>query len=189
MDGDIVKGGIVGVLGVLLVLAYLNTFGFASRGAEPKSDNGCFLLEYAPSLKFFAIAWAFISAYCAFGIFTSTFQTAEDSTFFFVVALVFLYSAYATVREIYTVSIKFDENEFVKVSPFAKFTAPLNWRDVEKVTYSGNYHAFELHSKGRTVRVSRYMAGLCAFLKTMNEKVPPQNLQEVRADLDVLLSE
>ena len=68
------------------------------------------------------------------------------------------------------------------------WTSPLTlkWADVENVHYSAVNRWFVVASAGQTIRVSRYLGGIGAFVAAVRQHVPAERCASAAAMLDAL---
>lgn len=187
MTNGEIGAGLIGVISVLLVLTYLNTFAFAERNTPPRQVDRYLEMRYSLGFKGFALGLLVLLGICLVALTTRTYVEIVEVVVFSGFLLGLALMAYLVVREAFEVRVQFDAKGVKKLRPWG--SQDLRWVDVEEVTYSGSYHAFELVTLRGRVRVSRYMCGLTSFLRHMNEHVRESALVHVRDDLYKLLRE
>lgn len=185
---EALRGGVFGVLSVLIGMTILTTAGMASRNKPPKKDGSHFILKYSRGYLFFCGLFSVVCIGGCIGGFINAPRETLTDRIGFPIAFVFLGAGvFYLVKDALLVSFRFDERGVEKFSPWTSET--MAWREIDEVTYNGNWHSFVLKGAGKRIRVLKYVAGLRTFLEYLDRNASSESLHAVRQDMDSLLSD
>jgi uncharacterized membrane protein len=182
---DMVRGGLIGIISVLVALVFLSSFGASGRGVEPRRQGDRFEMTYSRGFKTFSVGLCVLSAICVIGILGREFHDKTNALVFYTFLALMVIVSIVVVREAFETHVVFDQKEVNKQGPWGE--SRISWIETTKVAYSGNFHAFELQGPNSRLRVSVYMVGLTTFLRCLDKNVSKSALVDVRDSLYQLL--
>jgi hypothetical protein len=166
-----------------LMLAWLV---LAVLGQRKTSVPNAVVLQYGPVLRTFALILALTPALLmVFMIGTVPIPSQARMNLLGLSCLVAGVICGLPLIESIRVQLVVTEEGVTRYSPWVE-TATLKWIEVERVGYSALNRWFTLHGAGRTIRVSRHLSGLGAFVELLRRHVAAERCTGAAAVLDTV---